>query len=291
MRQRVISSGAVMVVGLVPLVLGGPVFALLMILLGLAGYHEFLRLTNQGRPDMMAITLGTSVISGMGVAALAGWSPIASFGFVTVAVFIPLLMALARARAAGTIDRAARTTAGSLYLALPVFAAISLRGSPGAIDQAWLSGLSRFAALDWPSTPRGLAWTGLAVLCIWVGDSVAFLAGRALGRHPLAPMISPKKTVEGSIAGLLASSVTGLLCAIAFGLELSVVVALAVGAALGGVGQFGDLAESLIKRQAGVKDSGTLIPGHGGVLDRIDALLPTFPIAWLVVALIDGTIS
>lgn len=131
------------------------------------------------------------------------------------------------------------------------------------------------------------------LLCVvWAGDSVALYVGRAIGRHPLAPRISPNKTWEGafgSIAGSLAAA--GILLAIEhlltvrfdsaklsypeetwYWLVLAVVVNVAA--------QVGDLAESALKRSAGVKDSGTLLPGHGGVLDRIDALLLAAPVLW-----------
>jgi phosphatidate cytidylyltransferase len=288
-RQRVISSVGVVLVGLLSMLLGGPVFGLLMIWIGLAGFRELCRLAPVGEPRLTGTIVGSVVIAGCGASALAGWDTAVLAGLVSFAVIAPLLTALAQAPQARAANGAALTTSGSLYLAIPVFAAISLRGAGGEIDQSWLERLSQLAALDWPSTPRGLAWTGLVVFAIWVGDSAAYLGGRAFGRRPLAPAISPKKTVEGSLAGLVGSAATGLVCAAAFGLGLPSLVALAVGTTVGAVGQLGDLVESFLKRQAGVKDSGSLIPGHGGVLDRVDALLLAFPFAWVVVALIDGT--
>ncbi len=103
----------------------------------------------------------------------------------------------------------------------------------------------------------------------------------------MLPRVSPKKTVEGSIGGLVGSALAGGIGSAVFGLGVSPWVGTAVGLGLGLVGQIGDLGESLLKRQVGVKDSGALIPGHGGVLDRIDALLFALAVGWPLVHVID----
>jgi phosphatidate cytidylyltransferase len=112
----------------------------------------------------------------------------------------------------------------------------------------------------------------------WVGDSAAYFVGRAIGRHPLSPVLSPKKSWEGTIASILGA----LLVAIVFVRFLMVPLPhLLAMAAVGNVaGQAGDLLESAYKRSAGVKDSGSLLPGHGGILDRIDALILAIPVVW-----------
>ncbi|HSO94022.1 MAG TPA: phosphatidate cytidylyltransferase, partial [Candidatus Dormibacteraeota bacterium] len=112
----------------------------------------------------------------------------------------------------------------------------------------------------------------IAVLgSIWVGDTVAMVAGTLLGRHPFFPRISPRKTVEGAVAELIATSlffgVAGLF------LNIPVVHSIILGALIGVFAEIGDLVESQIKRSAGVKDASHLIPGHGGILDRIDSIL------------------
>jgi phosphatidate cytidylyltransferase len=149
--------------------------------------------------------------------------------------------------------------------------------------------------------PAGAIWTIFTLLAVWAGDIFAYFIGKSLGRHRMSPEISPKKTWEGAIASIVASIIIGTLwiqhapgisSALLrvglierrdgmFGLEqpqlwpivlLSAVVNLAA--------QLGDLVESLIKRGAGVKDSGTILPGHGGMLDRIDAMLFAVPVVW-----------
>jgi phosphatidate cytidylyltransferase len=138
-------------------------------------------------------------------------------------------------------------------------------------------------AFGWDAMSRGLAWTLTVIVATWVGDSAAYLTGRALGRHKLAPALSPNKTIEGALGGLAGSIAVSGIAFVAFGLGLwwAGVVA---GSAIGLTGQLGDLVESFFKRQAGVKDSGDFIPGHGGVLDRIDALLFAFPVGLILAA-------
>jgi phosphatidate cytidylyltransferase len=118
----------------------------------------------------------------------------------------------------------------------------------------------------------------------WAADTTAYFVGRAMGKHPLAPHISPKKTWEGSIGGIVGSLLIGY--AASFFLRIPLVHLLAM-AFLGNVaGQMGDLLESAYKRSAGVKDSGSLLPGHGGVLDRIDALILCVPVVWYYMVLV-----
>jgi phosphatidate cytidylyltransferase len=112
---------------------------------------------------------------------------------------------------------------------------------------------------------------------IWVGDSAAYYGGRAFGRHLLAPKISPKKTVEGGIAGLAGSMLVGGIAGVFFLGEPWLSVTLISGATAI-MGQIGDLAESAMKRSAGVKDSSSILPGHGGILDRLDSLFFAAPV-------------
>jgi phosphatidate cytidylyltransferase len=137
---------------------------------------------------------------------------------------------------------------------------------------------------------HGLAEDGpklllFALVITWAGDTAAYFVGRAIGKHPLAPHISPKKTWEGSVGSMVGS----LIVAWAFSFWIRIPIGhLMVMAAIGNVaGQMGDLLESAYKRSAGVKDSGGLLPGHGGVLDRIDALILCIPVIWYYVVLVN----
>jgi phosphatidate cytidylyltransferase len=129
-----------------------------------------------------------------------------------------------------------------------------------------------------PSTFPG-AWVWTLLILSWVCDSSAYFIGGAFGHTPLAPSISPKKSVEGAVAGLIAPALVGPLLALP--LQLPPLTAAGYGLAIAAATIVGDLVESFVKRQTGVKDSGILIPGHGGLLDRMDSLLFCAPIAVL----------
>ena len=119
-----------------------------------------------------------------------------------------------------------------------------------------------------------------AALVTWATDTGAFLCGIAFGRHKLIPRISPNKTVEGAIGGLVAAGLVGWLAARGLTPFLTPFAAVTVAVFAGLMGQLGDLVESMIKRDVGIKDSAELIPGHGGVLDRFDSLLFTVPVLY-----------
>jgi len=121
----------------------------------------------------------------------------------------------------------------------------------------------------------------LLLAIIWAGDTAAYYCGRAIGRHALAPKVSPKKTVEGAIAGLVGSILAGLVGGVWF-LGDSWPKVLLISSVTAITGQVGDLAESVLKRSAGVKDSSSIMPGHGGILDRLDSLFFAAPVFyWL----------
>ncbi len=143
----------------------------------------------------------------------------------------------------------------------------------GVFYVAWLLGyLIRLRDLD-----GGVALLLLLFLVTWVGDSAAYYVGSTWGRRPLAPGISPKKTWEGAIGGFLAGLATTWGAGHLWLPPVSLAETLLLGATLGVLTQLGDLAESLLKRGAGVKDSSALLPGHGGLLDTVDSLLFTSP--------------
>jgi phosphatidate cytidylyltransferase len=189
--------------------------------------------------------------------ALARYEPVVLLALVLAAFARPLL--------------AGRTEDAFVHVSGTVF---------GAVLVGWL--FARHALLLHDAA--GAAWVSVLLAAVWAGDSAAFFAGRALGRHPLARAVSPRKTWEGAAAGLVASVACGAVVA-----RWLLPAAWAVGAAAGGVaglvGQAGDLAESALKRDAGLKDSGTLIPAHGGLLDRLDSLLLATPAFYLCLRL------
>jgi phosphatidate cytidylyltransferase len=134
----------------------------------------------------------------------------------------------------------------------------------------------------------------LLLAFVWIADISAYFVGRAIGKRKLAPAISPGKSWEGALGALAATSIYAIICAMVLP-QLSVIVkgglwilCLVIAALLWALSIAGDLFESLVKRRAGVKDSGTLLPGHGGVLDRIDSITSTLPVAALLFYLMTG---
>lgn len=291
MRTRSLSSLAVIVVGLVPVLVGGPVFALLMLGLGVAAYREYLVLTARaaGTDLSGAAATGAIVVALFALPALLGAPQGLLLALAWGAVFVPLLLLMRGSRrpSGNSVTTWALIVAGTLYLGLPVYAATALRALSGPIDATWLTRIADRLAIAWDSAPRGLTWVLVVVLSTWIGDTAAYLVGSRIGRHKLVPRLSPHKTVEGALGGLAGSAAIAATAWTGLGLGAWWLGAV-VGLILGVVGQLGDLAESFLKRQAGVKDSGTLIPGHGGVLDRIDALLFAFPAGYLLAAVLDG---
>lgn len=124
-------------------------------------------------------------------------------------------------------------------------------------------------------------WLAYALVLNWIGDACAYYVGKNLGRHKLAPHISPHKTWEGSIASVAGSVIFGVLYLTRALPAVTVVEAALLSVVVNVAGQTGDLAESALKRGAGLKDSGSLLPGHGGLLDRVDSTLFALPIVYL----------
>jgi len=170
----------------------------------------------------------------------------------TSAVILSLICLLLRRQKEGAFIGWAWTIGGILYI-------------------GWL--LSHFVALR--GLDDGRNWVFLALFTTFASDTAAFFVGRALGKHHLAPRISPGKTWEGAIAGVFGAIIVSLLFTLSTPLQLPLIYwqAILLGLLVSVFGQLGDLVESLLKRNMGVKESGKLIPGHGGVLDRIDSVV------------------
>jgi phosphatidate cytidylyltransferase len=181
-----------------------------------------------------------------------------------VALLVSFSWLFLRKKLDGAMTDWALTLASSIYVGWPMSFFLLLRG--------YDSGMVRITNTAWFVLPRGAWWLLIVLLGVWGFDSAAFFSGRYFGQHKLAPAISPGKTWEGVAGGLVLSlAITLILAVVPLGLPWY--LALALGLLLAVAAVLGDLAESLIKRQTHVKDSGQILPGHGGILDRIDSLL------------------
>jgi len=256
-RERLLS-----VVILLPLFLllvsygGKGAFALVVATTTAVGLWEFSRMV-EGRSGAEGVL---TVFGGVGLVALTYFKGVAwlSLGLI---VFLMLLLGVSLRQKGEVGERLRKTTfhlLGVLYIGGPLSLAVALREMPG-----------------------GEGYILLACGIVWAGDTIAFYTGITLGHHPLAPNISPRKSVEGSIGGFCASILSAPLLAKVLGVPAPLPVSLLLGAVVGAVGQVGDLAESMIKRAFQVKDTGNLLPGHGGALDRIDSLLFALPTLYL----------
>lgn len=162
-----------------------------------------------------------------------------------------------------------------MYIGGSLAGAVALRGLEQVSSDAVVSPLLAGASI-------GLWWLLLAILGVYAADTAAYFVGRQVGRHRMAPSISPGKTWEGAAGGLAGAVIVAVLAGSLTPLELEVWQAAVTGVILGTVSPAGDLFESKVKRWAGVKDSGVIFPGHGGMLDRLDSLLPCFIVLYLV---------
>jgi phosphatidate cytidylyltransferase len=179
----------------------------------------------------------------------------------------------------GPLTAVATTVTAALLLGGTLSYAVFLRHLPWTLPDPLAAG-----AVPANARLAGALLVGFPLILTWVSDSGAYFGGRAFGRRKLIPSVSPGKTVAGAIAGVLSTLAAGAFYGWLLGAWVDLPVGWAAGAVGGAlvsiVGQVGDLVESLLKREAGVKDSGALFPGHGGLLDRVDSLLFTFPVAY-----------
>lgn len=257
LRLRIISA----IIG-IPLILGaaylgGGWYGSLVGLLSLLGVHEYLNINRSVGHNLSVAGLYSGVILLLGTALTGRLDLVYP---VIIAVFIGL-----------SIDLLFRYGRGSfLESALSLWGIIYLGGLGGYLILIRL-------------LPRGALATGLLLLNVWGYDICAYFGGIKLGRHKLAPLISPHKTVEGALAGALAAVILSLAATLIFPQHLAPLkagTAVAFGLGVSLFSQLGDLLESALKRQTAVKDSGSLIPGHGGILDRFDSLWLAAPFAY-----------
>ncbi len=292
LRTRAISSVAVVFVAIVPAIFGPFPAALAFVALGLLALHELAAMLRQaGYPILWP---PAALVVALGITAGAAPVPASIFvPLVAVAVLLPGAWLIFRPTLEGTLAAWLGTTFATLFVAVPLMHAVALRSMTGFVAESgmWLADFLATTGgtgdgLGFPGATRGMAWLLFCLVAVWFTDVGAYAAGRTMGRRPFIPHVSPKKTWEGFFGGLVGGAAAAAVTDYAFGVGLSWPVALVAGVAVAGVATAGDLAESLLKRQAGVKDSGTLIPGHGGVLDRMDSQLYAFVFVYYLALLV-----
>lgn len=263
MRTRII-SGAVLVV-----IMGGAIFAggnilfALALIISLIGTMELLRIVgiNNKLPGYVAY------LGSLGFYALIYFDKTEYLIYLLAAMVIILMSVYVFMYPKIKADQISFVPLSLVYVTIPISYIYQLREMNDGIYIIWL-----------------------AFICSWIADTCAYFTGMAIGKHKMAPVLSPKKSIEGAVGGIVGSAVIGMLYGlfaenkIDLSFNAAVVFAL-VGAVGAFISMIGDLAASAIKRNYEVKDYGTLIPGHGGILDRFDSLIFTAPIVYIVVAL------
>jgi phosphatidate cytidylyltransferase len=284
--KRVLTAAALIPVVLL-IVFKAPLwlFALVVAAIALIALHEYLNIVKAcAITPMVSLTYLMSLLVIVGFLSMRLYLVHMRFPWRLGIIFSPAVLLLLpvifgapiafRKDMQGSLQAAAASSFGVLYIAVSLGLLIPLRHSPG---NEYLIPFILFS--------------------VWAGDIAAYYVGRSLGRHKLAPAVSPNKSWEGAIASVFASVAVAALVfhyreainplfrehreqPISFSVSLSWVSVLILGLVTNVAAQLGDLFESALKRGAGVKDSGTLLPGHGGMLDRIDALLFAIPVVW-----------
>jgi phosphatidate cytidylyltransferase len=270
LRQRAISAAFLIPPLIVVLAVGGVwIVALVVVATALAGVEIFRLLRSAGYPSIPA--LGVVLAVGLVLDAAAPQELEAS-GLILVAVgmILAAVGSFAKRDPREGLPTWFATVFGALYASLLAFVVRLGQAAPEPPAGAPLVALGG---------ERG--WILLLVLGVWAYDTGAYFAGRRFGRRKFLTHISPSKTYAGLVGGVIAC--TAVVTAIAWGLGEPVIVGLLLGPLLAAAAQAGDLAESVLKRAAGTKDSGSLIPGHGGILDRVDSFLFAAPVVTLFV--------
>lgn len=235
---------------------GQKAFALLVVVVSVLALHEYLRMVvpaGRGPERRLGLVAGALLSVVMNFASLEG-----TFATLVLLLLGFSILFLFRFQNLETVvQHLACLLLGLIYVPL-------LLG-----HLTWLHGLE-----------HGKLWIFFVMFLVMASDSLAYFSGMWLGRRKLYPAISPNKSVEGALGGLLGGILAALVVRATVFPALGLGDCLALGAGLGAASQLGDLFESMLKRSFGVKDSGTLIPGHGGLLDRLDSLLFAYPLAY-----------
>ena len=247
---------------------GAPGLTVLLLLIAGLGLREFYRLLPQG-PDILPIALGTLwaislILGGQAASGLSSFLIISSI-ILAAGAFVGMLWLVA-------FYPEDRPHIAALYLwGGPIFVGFFLAHSLALLEIGATSDVGR-------------DWLLLTLFTVFATDTGAFLVGRSIGKHPMAPVVSPNKTWEGAIGGMAMALVAVVVLGLIFDVAAPRWQQIVIGATVGVVSQLGDLFESKLKRLSNAKDAGSMIPGHGGVLDRLDSVAVTIPVVYYILA-------
>ena len=271
LTKRIIVAAIGIPLGIILMYFGGIVFNIVILLISLVAIWEFYELAKKkGYPAeyQLGIALGIIPMIPYMIFTIQGdllntpKTPeeigLVLFVCIFILLLVPLFLLFKKKE--NYLAVIGVTFMGFFYVSLPFFFLVLLRN------------------LD-----NGFYWTILTFATIWICDSAAFFFGRKFGKHKLAPSISPNKSIEGAVTGFVVSAASFILAANYLISEVSLIKVTVIGIVIGIFGQLGDLIESKLKRDVGVKDSSNIIPGHGGILDRFDSIIFVIPFVYLII--------
>ena len=269
MLQRSLTALVGIPVILAVIWLGFPWLTLLLVLVGVAAIRELYQMTPievgrlpvwLGAGWIIALILGAQVASGLAHFLIISVAVITTGSFIGLLWFIAYYRACMSAKRNGYVIGFVYLILGPVYIGFFLATAVVLR---------------EITSENYPEL--GLSWLLFTLLVVFAVDTGAYVMGRLVGNHAMAPNVSPNKTWEGCIGGVVSAMGTAWILGLVLNLEILVWKQVTIGAVVGVVAQWGDLVESKIKRIANLKDSGSIIPGHGGILDRLDSILLALP--------------
>lgn len=269
--QRLITAAIAVPILYIIFLFGGVIYLLFFLALILVGQIEYQKLLeSKNLPNEKVLGIISSLL--LGFSAYLGYYYF-TFCF-TAVVLIILILDLRKGDFSQTVTNIGATLFGVIYLGWLLGHAILLRNIGEYVN------IGAYAENYQGLSDLGFFLVVFAVACTFLNDTGAYYTGQMIGRHKLAPKISPGKTIEGTVGGIVVCILTGLIVNFIFGNPLSSDWAIAFALLVAVAAILGDLVESSIKRGAGMKDSGDIVPGHGGVLDRFDSLIFVFPVTY-----------
>lgn len=263
---RTISGAVLLAITLSAIIASGPLLYLFMLIISLVGMYELYRVFKiEKKPSAVVGYLTAVGIDSVILAGKSSWVVLAlTLGFLVIMTLFVITYPKY------DVNEIAEASFGIIYVALMFSYIFQTRSGKDGAYTVWLIFISA-----------------------WGCDTCAYLVGRAIGKHKMAPVLSPKKSIEGAVGGVLGAAILGMLYGIIFARHLhefnNPAVSCAIICACGGIiSMFGDLSASAIKRKYNIKDYGKLIPGHGGILDRFDSIIFTAPLIYILTTVLQS---